>query len=286
MPQIIDNDNEINDGKQSLQKRIIVAVIGIPIIFACIYVGGWWFFAFMFLVNFFCIREYVALCEKYNPHKFLTFVLELLFFVGLPLTVAKEYFPMLYCGAIISVLFLLFLVEVMSQKVAGSVARIAVSFLGIMFFPLSFMFMILLSNMFLGWQYLLLLFITTWILDTCAYAVGRKYGKRKLAQYISPKKTREGAVAGLIGGIITALIINHIFGMFDYYWQAAILGLAIALVGQFSDLAESVIKRDADIKDSGALIPGHGGALDRFDSYLFAAPVVYFLIVLLKGSSY
>jgi phosphatidate cytidylyltransferase len=96
----------------------------------------------------------------------------------------------------------------------------------------------------------------------------------------------EGAIAGLISGALISFIIGtSIFGILSA-WQSLLLGLTLATMGQFSDLAESLIKRDAGIKDSGNTIPGHGGVLDRFDSYFFAAPTAYFLILFLQGTNY
>ncbi|MDR2709421.1 MAG: phosphatidate cytidylyltransferase [Elusimicrobiota bacterium] len=277
-----------------LKTRILAALVGIPIIFICIFVGGWLFLAFIFIVNVFCIHEYLTLCNKYHPHKAVSIGLEIVFFIVLflmykynpSLILVDEYNSafLILMAAVIAILLVLFALEVYYQQIEASVARIAVSFLGIIFLPIPFIFMILIGGFFKGPQYLFLFFVTVWTLDTVAYGIGKKYGKRQLS-LISPKKTVEGAVGGLVGGILTAIIISAVLSLFPV-WKAALLGLVIAVIGQFSDIAESVIKRDANIKDSGSIIPGHGGVLDRFDSYLFAAPAVYFLILLLQGSNY
>ena len=119
-------------------------------------------------------------------------------------------------------------------------------------------------------------------MDTGAYFVGKKFGKHKLAKNISPKKTIEGAIAGVVTGISVSVLCKFIF-MEDIISvrEAIIFAIVISIIGQFSDLAESLFKRDCNIKDSGNIIPGHGGMLDRFDSYLFAAPVFYYAIILL-----
>ena len=121
-------------------------------------------------------------------------------------------------------------------------------------------------------------------MDTGAYFIGKKFGKHKLAKNISPKKTIEGAIAGIITSIIVSLLCRILF-MKDIISvkEAILFAIIISLVGQFSDLAESLFKRDSDVKDSGNILPGHGGMLDRFDSYLFAAPVFYYLIALVKN---
>jgi phosphatidate cytidylyltransferase len=122
--------------------------------------------------------------------------------------------------------------------------------------------------------------LTVWILDTAAYAVGSQIGKHKIAKNVSPKKSVEGAIAGIIFGVLSSVLCRYSF-MQDILTvsQAITIGLLIAVISQFSDLAESLIKRDSGVKDSGVIIPGHGGFLDRFDSYIFAAPALYYLLL-------
>jgi phosphatidate cytidylyltransferase len=122
------------------------------------------------------------------------------------------------------------------------------------------------------------LFIVVWFLDTAAYIFGTIFGKHKLT-VVSPKKTIEGAIAGIIFGILAAFLCRHIFmKKILTLYHSLMLGLIIAIVGQFSDLVESIIKRDGNIKDSGKIIPGHGGVFDRFDSYIFLAPFMYYIL--------
>jgi phosphatidate cytidylyltransferase len=116
--------------------------------------------------------------------------------------------------------------------------------------------------------------------------VGKSLGRHKMAPAISPNKTWEGAVGGAIGGILTAIVSAALWLPPLGLWQCVMLGLCISLAAQMSDLGESMLKRYAGVKDSGGLIPGHGGILDRIDSMLFAAPtLVYALSVLLPVSS-
>jgi len=131
-----------------------------------------------------------------------------------------------------------------------------------------------------------LIFIGAWGSDTCAYCVGMLLGKHKLAPKLSPKKSIEGSIGGIVGaaliGFIYASIFkNQITGIENPQIAFAIIGGASSIISQIGDLAASAIKRNYDIKDYGKLIPGHGGVLDRFDSILFTAPIVYYLAVLL-----
>jgi phosphatidate cytidylyltransferase len=120
---------------------------------------------------------------------------------------------------------------------------------------------------------LLILVLTVWTVDSGAYLSGRTFGRRKMSPHISPNKTWEGAIGGTIAGIVVCTVLAG--GTDLTFALGAALGLVIAVFGQAGDLAESVLKRAAGAKDSGTLIPGHGGFLDRVDSFLFAAPAMY-----------
>jgi phosphatidate cytidylyltransferase len=126
-----------------------------------------------------------------------------------------------------------------------------------------------------GW--VLLLILAVWAYDTGAYLIGRRFGRERFLTHISPSKT----YAGLVGGIVASTIMvgAMLVGLGQPVWHAAILGPIAALAAQAGDLAESMLKRAAGAKDSGTLIPGHGGMLDRVDSFLFAAPVVTLYVV-------
>lgn len=123
-----------------------------------------------------------------------------------------------------------------------------------------------------------LLVFSTWASDTFAFAVGKAFGKTKLCPQISPGKTQEGAIGGFIGTIVVALIFSLIFKFSLLHGLA--IGVIIAVMAPLGDLAESILKRNCQVKDSGSIIPGHGGVLDRFDSLFFAAPAVYIYILL------
>ena len=130
-----------------------------------------------------------------------------------------------------------------------------------------------------GW--ILLLVLGVWSYDTGAYLVGRQIGRHKFLTHISPSKSIEGLIGGLVAtSVVTGLLLAGI----GQDWKGAIiLGPVLGLAAQAGDLAESMLKRAAGAKDSGSLIPGHGGMLDRIDSFLFAAPVVALYVVLING---
>ena len=135
-----------------------------------------------------------------------------------------------------------------------------------------------------GNYFVVLVFICSWGNDTLAYCVGRLFGKHKMSPKLSPKKSVEGLFGGIIGagllGIIYACIVkNHITMPGNIYLNLFIIGALGAIPAVIGDLAASAIKRNNDIKDYGKLIPGHGGVLDRFDSMIFTAPIIYYLVV-------
>ncbi|MBI4537553.1 MAG: phosphatidate cytidylyltransferase [candidate division NC10 bacterium] len=129
-----------------------------------------------------------------------------------------------------------------------------------------------------GRQLVYFLMLTTWAADTGAYYVGSTVGRRPLAPALSPKKTVEGAVGGLLATALTALIAGHWLLPALSWWAAVGLGLLLAAVGMAGDLCESGLKRAAGVKDSSGIIPGHGGILDRLDSLMFAGPCLYALV--------
>jgi len=118
----------------------------------------------------------------------------------------------------------------------------------------------------------------TFIQDTAAYFVGRSWGRHKMAPALSPKKTWEGAIGGLVGAIASSLVCIPLLGLPIGFGAGLLLGLAGGVVGPLGDLSESLIKRQVGLKDAGSIIPGHGGILDRADSLLFTAPTLYYLI--------
>jgi phosphatidate cytidylyltransferase len=129
-----------------------------------------------------------------------------------------------------------------------------------------------------GLLWLIILAVSVWVMDSGAYFTGRALGKHKFWERISPKKTWEGFFGGLVAGAVAAALMVHFFVPGGQWWQGAVLGAVIGVVGPLGDLSESLFKRQAGAKDSSHLIPGHGGFFDRIDSFIFAAPVVYLIL--------
>jgi len=131
----------------------------------------------------------------------------------------------------------------------------------------------------IGGRIIVLIFMIVWATDTFAYAGGRILGKHKLSPFLSPNKTWEGFYAGFIGALIAGALAKLIF--LDLAWpKMIVISLLACLLGQSGDLFESALKRHCRIKDSSSILPGHGGILDRFDSFLFAIPIVYLILII------
>ena len=139
----------------------------------------------------------------------------------------------------------------------------------------------------LGSNWLLLALLTTFATDTGAYLVGRAIGRHPMAPSISPNKTWEGAIGGFVGAVAAALLMGQFFNLglspAAWNWQLPLIGATVGIAAQAGDLLESRLKRLAQVKDAGNLMPGHGGLLDRLDSLLLTIPVVYYLVILLLG---
>ncbi len=192
-----------------------------------------------------------------------------LFFFGQ----AVAFFPAALTGATLGVaLFYLFRID--DLKVAAP--ECALTLAGFLYVPLLLGHLILMRNLSHGVQLIFLLFLLVMSGDTGAYYVGRSLGRRKLYPLVSPNKSVEGALGGLAGSLLGAVIAGRTFFPELTMGDCFLMALVIGPLGQMGDLFESLLKRSFGVKDSGTIIPGHGGILDRLDSILFAAPALYY----------
>ena len=173
-------------------------------------------------------------------------------------------------------------VYIIAIKLRRTIVDVAITVFSLLYIPFMFSFIKLLLLLESGTFFLVYVFVVAFIGDASAYLVGRKFGKRKLCPEISPNKTVEGSIGSVIGvtvsGIVMTIIGNVYLGMDLSIISMVIAGTIAGVAGQFGDLAASAIKRYCKIKDFGNIIPGHGGILDRFDSILFIAPIIYIVI--------
>ncbi len=165
-----------------------------------------------------------------------------------------------------------------------NIVDLMITCFGVILIPFMFSFIKLILMMEHGRTLILYVILGAFASDILAYFVGSKFGKRKLCPKISPNKTVEGSIAGIIGVVISYIVltyfVNKYLGLNINMWLIIISGVIVSIVGQFGDLAASSIKRFCKIKDFGSIMPGHGGILDRCDSIMFVAPVIYILFKL------
>ena len=188
-------------------------------------------------------------------------------------------------------LLLFFLFELTVRQIFFSDRKLAITLRGVFYIGLFYAFFILIRNLPFGKELVFSVLFTIWSLDIMAYVVGMTLGKHKLSPDISPKKTLEGAIGGFLAAVLMSYLlssgvlqdafpssVNRFFAIHIGVWHSLILGAIIGVLGQTGDLYESLIKRTYHVKDSSNILPGHGGILDRADSFILLAPVVYYYL--------
>ncbi len=275
-------DMEVN----MFYKRIITAVIGAPVVMTLVYLGGLFFATLVWLLALLGIREYIKLfrpASRFYVYYGYAGVTALLFsmFTG----------NLLLIFGVVTALFLGSSLSLLFNFDELPVAEITNMFWGVMYVGmLGFLVMIREIDEIMGMEWggmamTVFIFMVTWFNDSFAYFVGRQWGTKKLFPVISPNKSLQGYVGGLVFSIIGGLLLSvPIQEAFPYpVGITIVLIIMIVIIGQLGDLLESAIKRKLETKDSGGLLPGHGGILDRFDSIISVAPIIYFTIMLLEA---
>jgi phosphatidate cytidylyltransferase len=269
-----------------LSKRIIVATFGIPLLIGVTYLGGWYFFIIIAIVSIVSQWEFYKIQERKQifPQNITGIVVGLVVLFGIETGKWN-----LAAGFILLAIMIILTTEMFRRQFNVS-SNIGVTLLGIFYIPFFLGTLLYLrkhidvifpSDTMAGFKFIMTIFVTIWICDTFAYSFGRKLGKHKLFEKVSPNKTIEGGIAGIAGSILV-LVLVKLGTLLDLTWsQAIIFGFTIGIIGQTGDLVESWFKRDAGVKDSSALLPGHGGMLDRFDSIIFVSPAMFLLMHLI-----
>jgi len=183
--------------------------------------------------------------------------------------------------AALAILFLLFALLFLFRirEVADAAREIACAMLAFLYVPFLLMHLVMLRQTVYGIQWLLLLMLIVMTNDSAAYYTGSFFGKHRLYPLVSPKKSVEGALGGAVGSICGTMIAKFTFFHQLGFRDALVTALFIGIIGQCGDLFESLLKRSFGVKDSGTIIPGHGGVLDRLDSIIFAAPALYYYVI-------
>lgn len=265
-----------------MRVRTLTAVVFVAIMLAAVLVSPHVFTLFYLLLSVWCVGEFYKMVTAHiSPAgRVIGLVLSVLTF---GIVAAHQYgliFSLAYLTWLIPLVPMVFIAELLGKS-PKPFNSIAFSFLGIVYVLLPFLFFFALAFIEGRYNYRIPLgfLLILWANDTGAYLVGRAFGRHKLFERISPKKTWEGLAGGVVLALILAGIVHHYFGVFTLS-QWMIIAVIIAVFGTLGDLVESMLKRSLQIKDSGNILPGHGGLLDRFDGLLLAAPMVYFFVIL------
>ena len=261
--------------------RIISAAILIPVaILVVIYAPPTFFLAGIGILGTVCLYEYYGLIRSMRLH--VQPLLGYLFFWVLLVSLYQERFPATIALALVMLAAFLSAMWRTRQSIRERASALMAELFGIFYLTLFLYPAVQIRYGFghvTGLHWFLILLAVVWTGDTAALAAGKTFGKHPFAPALSPKKTNEGAVAGLLGGILIAVIMQHFLFQDLPLRHVVIAAVLLGFFGQLGDLAESMLKRAAEIKDSSQLIPGHGGALDRMDSLLFAFPVLYIYLL-------
>lgn len=288
----------MNDKNRNLLVRVVTALVLLPLVLWLIWLGGVWFALLIGAATAMCALELNLLPANLPPPPPGTSVREAL---GEELEELELEGAVLSAAAIASVVgaFLLPLIEEVhlwflttpvvlvavamiafadalffEEDLRNGPRRVGLSVLGAVYPGLMLSALVSLRQLQTGQWWIILTLAVTWLNDTCAYFAGRFFGKRKLYPRISPKKTVEGAIGGTLGSIVGAVVVQHFWLPQLPAWGAVLIGAGASVLGPIGDLSESMLKRAYGAKDSGRLLPGHGGILDRIDALLFTGPFV------------
>lgn len=278
-----------------VRQRVITALCSLPILVVAIWFEKPlpWFTVFVSIWGILAILEFYRLvaASKAPPLTYLGVVLTLLFILSRNstlLSILRPYFdinqnmPLILTSIVIISLIWLLLRPYKENAFAAWAWTIA----GITYLGWLLGYLVALRDLNDGRNWVFFALFVTFASDSTAYFVGRTWGKHHLAPSISPAKTWEGAIGGVFGSIVLSLFFTlpTPLNLPLNYGQAMFLGLLVSILGQLGDLVKSLFKRNMGVKDSGKLLPGHGGVLDRTDSIVFAGVVVYFYALLTSGA--
>lgn len=271
-------------GPGNLTKRILFAVVAIPTVAGALWLGGWWLVGAIAALGMLGTREVYDLARRQGiePVAWLGYAAAAATPFAIALLVVQPAIGLVVELAFTLWLLVLLVVAMRRGPASRPLAAVSVTCLGPLYtaLPLSFLSVIrhlpAAPSPAAGFALALFPLVLTWICDTFAYMVGSQFGGPKMAPVLSPNKTWSGAVGGAIGAIVAAALLGQLVTRLGWSFslpQLLGIGLAVGIVAQVGDVAESLLKREAGVKDSSSLIPGHGGVLDRLDSLYFVIPV-------------
>ncbi len=263
--------------------RILVSIVAIPLILGVSYYGKIPFLIFVLGIGLIAFHEFASMSANKSISVNISVGLASVFLI-----ILNSYFHYFNFKLLTLLIVFVILFNELFRNKNSAILNIGTTFIGIFYVGLFSASIIDLRELFnsvesqyhYGGLLIIALFAAIWICDSAAYFLGTAFGKHKLFPRVSPNKSWEGAAAGFASAIAT-MIAAKLIGLNFLSWQDAIvIGIIVGFIGQVGDLVESLIKRDANVKDSSSIIPGHGGIFDRFDSLLFTAPAVYLYFTL------
>jgi len=272
-----------------LKQRIITSLWFVPLLVIAIWFGEQLGFTILIVVfGILAALEFYRMVaiSKAPPLTYFGLIWTAFLIVGRNselLSLVKPHFdPNLLTPLLLTSAVILSLIGILARRQKeGAFTSWAWTIAGILYIGWLLSYLVALRGLDNGRNWMFFVLFTTWASDTAAFAIGKKLGRHKLAPNISPGKTWEGALGGILGASIASILFftPTPFHLPLIYWQAIALSVLVSILGQVGDLAESLLKRNMGVKDSGKLMPGHGGILDRVDSILFAGTVVYYYAI-------
>jgi len=260
-------------------QRTVTTILGVSLAFLTIFWKGFPFFIIVAIIALLGLRELFSIARKqgYKPSYIIGTILTLYFiFIAIYNINSLNYFNENIIITFFIIIF--FIIQLFNKDYSKALNEISITIFGSIYLGYLLSFILKIKDLPNGNYYLISLLIITWSNDIGAYLVGTKFGKNKISPKISPKKTIEGSIAGIIFSITGTFALKNWLDL--PFNELIFLGLIVSIIAQLGDLFESVLKRGSGVKDSGTLISGQGGILDCFDSLIFTAPVFYYYIVL------
>jgi len=265
-------------------KRILSALVGIPVVLGILIYGELYFFyALVLFISCFCFYELNSMFEKKGEQIQAPFIYGAALILTSTAAFCPEYQALYIAFTLLFLVFYLFSLKTV-KNLEQSFKEVGLYSFSLIFIGLSLSHLLYIRKLEMadGGYYLFFLIVFIWIGDTAAYFTGRNFGKRKLAPMVSPGKTIEGGIGQVVSSLAFTFFCGHYFGLPGNTVTLLALGLILSVVAMYSDIAESLIKRVYGVKDSGNTIPGHGGFLDRVDSFFLTAPLFYYYLVFSK----